>query len=157
MGTQQILLLTLSVIVVAAATAAGIAIFDSQATNQARNAVAMQVAFLGVEAQAWFRTPRILGGGGENPANIANRIEQMARHLDYSATGTVIRNPSGWYTISAGGSVPGGNDETTITIRGRTVRPSGTIEIEGFIDLAGNDRHIIVNVLEMSDERPPNP
>ena len=64
MGTQQVLLIVISVIIVGAAVAVGINMFDTQANNNARNAVVSDIIQMGIQAQAWFRTPIMMGGGG---------------------------------------------------------------------------------------------
>jgi hypothetical protein len=135
MGTQQILMIVLSVIVVGAAIAVGIVMFDTQATNSARDQVASQLSQFAVGAQGWYRTPTMMGGAGEVPANIdATRI---ARHLNQADDGAVITLPSGVYTVAATAG-------SEITIEGVVVRPRATITMLATVDLAGNHEDIDV-------------
>ncbi|MCL2063529.1 MAG: hypothetical protein FWG98_04060 [Candidatus Cloacimonetes bacterium] len=64
MGTQQVIMIVLTVVLVGAAVAMAINMFDTQSRNQARNAVASDIIQFGTQAQAWFRTPVMMGGGG---------------------------------------------------------------------------------------------
>ena len=113
MGTQQILMVVLSVIVVGTAVAIGIQMFDTQGQNIARNALVSDLMRMGVEAQAWFRTPRIMGGGGSTTDEVPgqhpwppNALELMVKYIDANAiigTGApTIRNENGTFTYSFG-------------------------------------------------------
>jgi len=64
MGTQQILQIVLSVIVVGAAITIGIQMFDTQHQNMVKDAIVMDLQTMAAQAQAWYRTPRMAGGGG---------------------------------------------------------------------------------------------
>jgi len=64
MGTQQILMIILSVIVVGTAIAVGIQMFDTQLENQTRQALAAELMQQMSMAKAWWRTPLAMGGGG---------------------------------------------------------------------------------------------
>ena len=92
MGTQQILMIVLSVIVVGAAVAVGIQMFDTQANNQARNAQISDLMQMGVQAQAWHRQPELMRAGDGLPS--------MIDFIQRGATGTVITTPNGTYTFS---------------------------------------------------------
>ena len=70
MGTQQILMIVLSVIVVGAAVSVGILMFDAQSRNQARAAIYTDFLKFGTDIQAYYRTPVLMGGAGNNLANI---------------------------------------------------------------------------------------
>ena len=70
MGTQQILMIVLSVIVVGAAVSVGIMMFDAQSRNQARAAIYSDFLKFGTDIQAYFRTPVLMGGAGNSLANI---------------------------------------------------------------------------------------
>ena len=151
MGTQQILMIVLSVIVVGAAIAVGIAMFDTQATNNARNAVSSQIAQFAVDAQGWYRTPRMMGGADTDPTLVTTASAPViARHLHQGSQGNVITMPSGLYRITIAGTIAGYTGPT-ITIDGTTQRPRGWINVQGVVGLAGADREIIVTVNDMSD------
>ena len=79
MGTQQILMIILSVIVVGAAIAVGIQMFDTQADNQTRNALVVESMQMGVQAQAFYRTPSMMGGAGFKQTGILGTDTVLTR------------------------------------------------------------------------------
>ncbi|MCD4819765.1 MAG: hypothetical protein K8S23_13855 [Candidatus Cloacimonetes bacterium] len=64
MGTQQILLIVLSVILVAIAVAVGISMFNAQSLNSARQSIVSDMNYFASKAQTWYKTPISMGGGG---------------------------------------------------------------------------------------------
>jgi len=64
MGTQQILLIVLSVIIVGIAVAVGITMFNTQAVNSNRDACLADMNNFATQAMAWYRTPASHGGMG---------------------------------------------------------------------------------------------
>lgn len=78
MGTQQILMIVLSVIIVGAAVAVGIQMFDTQATNSQRTAIAADIQNFGAQVLAFNRTPTSMGGGkgAENLAAVKDNLSQ---------------------------------------------------------------------------------
>ena len=89
MGTQQILMIILSVIVVGAAIAVGIQMFDTQATNQTRNALVVESMQMGVQAQAFYRTPKMMGGAGFRTKNATTndwKTGQLALYINKDTT-----------------------------------------------------------------------
>lgn len=66
MGQQQLLLITLSVIVVGISIAIGIAMFSSNAIEQKRNEIINECTLIASEAQLYYRKPKALGGGGKS-------------------------------------------------------------------------------------------
>ena len=99
MGTQQILLIVLSLILVGAAVSMGIIMFDSQARTQARNALITECVNFAIQAQAWYRTPHIMKGGEGRFE--ASDIDSIRRFINNGAVGDIL-TPTGTYTISAG-------------------------------------------------------
>ena len=155
MGTQQILMVVLSVIVVGTAVAIGIQMFDTQGQNQARNALVADLMRMGVESQAWFRTPRIMGGGGSTTENMdgqhpwpSNHLELIVKYLDANATVTgtssgTIRNENGTYQFSAN---IGANQPPVLTITGTAhYKSSTTIFASATVELDKGHQGIVVN------------
>ncbi len=68
MGTQQILLIVLSVIIVGVAVAVGIQMFNTQAVNSNRQAIVGDLQTLGAQVMQYYRTPTSQGGGGSSIA-----------------------------------------------------------------------------------------
>ena len=64
MGTQQILMIVLSVIIVGVAVGVGITMFQNQAVNSNRQAVIADLNNFGAQAIAWYKLPENMGGGG---------------------------------------------------------------------------------------------
>jgi len=93
MGTQQILMIILSVIVVGTAIAAGIQMFDKQLEKQTKLALANECMRLMSQSYAYFRTPVAMGGGGngKNPSSnppgqpLATDLLKLTQYLDRSA------------------------------------------------------------------------
>ena len=66
MGQQQLLLLTLAAILVGIAVLLGINMFQDNAAQANLDAVIQRCLNLGAQAQAWFKRPAAMGGGGQN-------------------------------------------------------------------------------------------
>ena len=64
MGTQQILLIVLSVIIVGIAVAVGITMFQENASNQNRQAIIADMNNFASSAMAFYKTPSSHGGAG---------------------------------------------------------------------------------------------
>ncbi len=64
MGQQQLLLISLGVIIIGIAVAVGISLFVDAAQASNRDAVTMDLYHLATIAQKHYRTPTLLGGGG---------------------------------------------------------------------------------------------
>ena len=97
MGTQQVLMIVLSVIIVGAAVTVGIMMFDAQSRNQARAAIYADFLKFGTDIQAYYRTPVLMGGAGNDNANINDGI------LFFISDGVAINpvpTPNGEYTFT---------------------------------------------------------
>ena len=110
MGTQQILMIVLSVIVVGAAVAVGIQMFDSQSRNMARAAIQTDLLQMGVNIQAYFRTPLMMGGAGNLVTNVT--INNLMAFINAGNTATTINSPNGPYVFTD----PGNNVYVDITM-----------------------------------------
>lgn len=110
MGTQQLLLIVLGVIVVGIAITVGILMFNRQAMLLHRQEIVAQMNNYVTDALAYKRTPRSLGGGsgtfwGFNPTG----SEEYSAHIGSPAnTGLRIITPTVNYFIEywAEGSYP---------------------------------------------------
>jgi hypothetical protein len=69
MGTQQILLIVLSVIIVGIAIAVGIMMFNNQAYNSNQSAIAGELQNYAAQVIQFWKTPVSQGGGGQDEAN----------------------------------------------------------------------------------------
>lgn len=66
MGQQQLLLITIGVILIGIAITAGIAYYNQKSVDANRDAVIMDLNNLATEASAFFKKPKSLGGGGKS-------------------------------------------------------------------------------------------
>jgi hypothetical protein len=141
MGTQQILMIVLSFIVVGAAIAVGIHAFDTQSNNLSRMAIVNEIAQYGVQAQAWYRTPRMMGGGAGIETVEVQHLPLITSFISHGATGTTIRTDSGVYELSIGASLQ-------IVITG-TALSNPEIVVVGAITLRGpfldDNRGIVIS------------
>ena len=64
MGQQQLLLIVLGVIIVGIAVVIGIQMFSSSAVQANLDGVISDLNKMGSDAQAWYRKPASMGGGG---------------------------------------------------------------------------------------------
>lgn len=128
MGTQQILLIVLSVIIVGVAIAVGISMFNSQAYNANKTAIASDAQAFAAQVLQWWKTPQSQGGaGGVAPADDMETI--ITDYLGLNGENAV--NENGGYAItSADGAT------VVITGRGTAVRNDMRPQIETTITLA---------------------
>ena len=96
MGTQQLLLIILGVIIVAIAVAVGISFFVDAAQASNRDALSMDLYHLATIAQKHYRTPTSLGGGGNQfdnfafPPILAENDNGTYQHIKQSHSGNHI-------------------------------------------------------------------
>ncbi|MDD4309853.1 MAG: hypothetical protein PHO32_05690 [Candidatus Cloacimonetes bacterium] len=74
MGTQQILLIVLSVIIVGVAIAVGISMFNSQAYNSNKTAIASDAQSFATQVVQYYKTPQSQGGFGGGTAKDASDV-----------------------------------------------------------------------------------
>ncbi len=104
MGTQQILLIVLAVIIVGVAIAVGITMFSSQAYNSNRQAVASELTNYASQVIQFWKTPASLGGGGNRTANLT--VTKIADYIAFNDTNDSITNDNGEFrVISVAGTV----------------------------------------------------
>ena len=115
MGTQQILLIVLSVIIVGVAVAVGIQMFNTQAMNSNRQAVIGDLQTYGTQVMQYHRTPTSQGGGGNGGAT--------------AYTAATVATFLGWATTS----------DTTDTGSFTLTTGAGTVLISGYGTETGND------------------
>jgi Tfp pilus assembly protein PilE len=96
MGTQQILLIVLSVIIVGVAVAVGIQMFNTQAMNSNRQAVVGDLQTLGAQVMQYYRTPSSQGGAGSSIGT--GDASDVATFIGWS--GTVDTTDTGTFTLT---------------------------------------------------------
>ncbi|MDO9577100.1 MAG: hypothetical protein Q7J16_04375 [Candidatus Cloacimonadales bacterium] len=118
MGTQQILLIVLSVIIVGIAVAVGITMFNAQASNSNRQAVVGDLNNLAASALAFYKTPDTHGGGGNS---FTSSVDNVGNWLGYGYTAGTLTTGNGSYALSCtalaltivGTGTENGNDGST--------------------------------------------
>ena len=116
MGTQQILMIVLSVIIVGAAVAVGIQMFDTQATNSQRTAIAADIQNFGAQVLAFQRTPTSMGGG-KGATDLA-AAANLAQYLGFTGTDNTLENVNAKYTLTVAANIAtitGVQDKITAT------------------------------------------
>jgi len=157
MGTQQILMIILSVIVVGTAIAVGIQMFDTQLENQARQALAAELMQQAAQLQAWYRTPIMMGGGGNgyDPAThtaltafTQDQLNSMAKFIQRDVTGNNpwdYRNMHGSYNMTftaIAGTATTGLDGTVII--NATSDVNSDIQVRCTVTLSQNTAGIVI-------------
>jgi hypothetical protein len=66
MGTQQVFLLVVAAMIVGLALAAGMDQFNASAQDASRDQMRNEAARVAKHAQAWYRSPEVIGGGGRS-------------------------------------------------------------------------------------------
>ena len=112
MGTQQILLIVLSVIIVGVAIAVGITMFSNQAYNGNQQAVASELQNYGSQAIQYYKTPTSQGGAGQDSTNVT--VAKVATFLGFTGANNSLASDNGEFRVMA---VSG----TTVTLKGKGV------------------------------------
>lgn len=139
MGTQQILLIVLSVIIVGIAVAVGITMFNTQAQNANRQALVADANNFASQMIAYYKTPTSHGGGGRTFEASMDTLEVW---IGFASNGTYT-NDNGTYTLTRGSAsvitIVGsgtevGNDGTNNTKVTATVTATSTDPVSMAID-----------------------
>jgi hypothetical protein len=118
MGTQQLLIIILGVVLIGIAIAVGIYLFQDQSAATNRDELSNDLVHLAARAQKYYRTPAVVGGGSSSFAGMT-----MAQ-----LTGRPS-NANGTYTLSPD-PVPGGATSVTITGTGTETGNDGSTPVE---------------------------
>ena len=114
MGSQQLLIIAIAMVVLAVAVAVGVSLFRDQAASSNRDELAIDLAQLGVRAQAFFRRPSTLGGGGASFGG-----------LSMSRLTTSSSNMNGTYSLNPD-PVPNGTSSIKLVGIGTECAPDGS-------------------------------
>lgn len=107
MGQQQLLIVILGTIIVGIAISVAVLMFNDQASATNRDEVVADLAHLSSLAQAYYRKPRILGGGGGSFTGLTLR--------SLTSNPAHPRNLNGTYTLDPD---PVGGAPSFVTIKG---------------------------------------
>jgi hypothetical protein len=103
MGTQQLLMIVIGVIIVGIMIAVGMFMFRDQAAAVSRDSISNDLVALATAAQKYYRRPSAFGGGGNSFSG-----------LSMSKMTTKSKNANGDYVLSPP-LVPAGTTSITIT------------------------------------------
>jgi Tfp pilus assembly protein PilE len=115
MGSQQLLLIVVGVVLIGIMVAVGMDMFKDQAASTNRDAIANDLSHLAVQAQKYYRRPQMLGGGAYSFNGLTfQRLSKSATNAN--ATYVLSPDPAGvsdaFVTITGSG-VNTGNDGST--------------------------------------------
>ncbi len=125
MGTQQLLLIVLGVIIVGIAVVVGINIFGSNAEQANKDALTQDCLRIASAAQGFYRKPTMLGGGN----NAFDGIEITDCGMSQGASTTSGENVNGVYTITTAAT-------TTFVITGASANDA-TKTVAVTVDMTG--------------------
>ncbi len=140
MGTQQILLIVLSVIIVGIAVAVGITMFNAQATNSNRTAIMGDMNNLAASALAYYKTPTSHGGGGSSWGTEVDNIGQWLGY-DYDTSTNACTTGNGEYTLSFDST-----DVLRITGLGTETGNDGSTNVAGYLTITGSTSTIAATI-----------
>jgi len=129
MGTQQILLIVLSVIIVGIAVAVGITMFNAQATNSNRQAVMSDMNNLASSCLAFYKTPVSHGGGGGSWVVLSD----LGNWLGYEWDGTECTTGNGKFAVTIVDA-----DNCQIVGVGTEIGNDGSANVQGTINIEGS-------------------
>jgi Tfp pilus assembly protein FimT len=118
MGSQQLLLIVVGVVIVGIMVAVGMTLFADQATSTNRDELVDDLAHYATIARAYYRRPQAFGGGGNSFQGLT-----MARITSQTT------NQNGVYTLSPD-PANGGVDHVTLTGVGTEVGLDGTTNVK---------------------------
>jgi len=98
MGTQQILLIVLSVIIVGVAIAVGISMFGNQAYNSNQSALSGELQHYAAQVVSYYKTPIAQGGCGLNANNLSPT--GVSTYLGFDPTAHTLTTDNGTYKVT---------------------------------------------------------
>ena len=127
MGTQQILLIVLSVIIVGIAVAVGITMFNAQATNSNRQAIVGDMNNQASSALAFYKTPLTHGGGAGSFID----ADAVGTWIGYDWDGSILTTGNGTFTLAVAGDV------LTIVGTGTEIGNNGSTNVSATMTVTG--------------------
>lgn len=125
MGTQQILLIVLSVIIVGAAIAVGIQMFNSQSYSASKSAIAADAQSYASQIVQYYKTPESQGGAGgallgtgATPLTADEAAKKIANFIGWGSTTT--DNDNGEFKIIVAA------DDNKVHVLGLSKEDNGT-------------------------------
>ena len=142
MGTQQILLIVLSVIIVGLAVAVGLVMFNQNAIKSNRNACIADSNDFATKALAWWRTADTQGGGNQVILNNDN-LDNLGVYIGYGYDVAIntLYTANGTFVLSNAGS-----NNLQIEATGNETNNENPVQVILIVNLATGDISIqIIN------------
>jgi len=125
MGTQQILLIVLSVIIVGVAIAVGISMFNSQAYNSNKTAIASDAQSFATQVVQYYKTPASQGGGSNTlPTADDTGAATLGGYMGWGGASTT--NENGTFTVAI--TTTGASGVATITGLGKAQKGTPAVQ-----------------------------
>lgn len=138
MGTQQLLMLVLSVVIIGLSIAVGISMFNNHLVKNNRVAVIGDLTALASVAASFYKTPADMGGG----AGIwdIDLLGPSLGHIYNSSTSSIFTD-NGTYTFSSSGDV------LSIVGTGTEIGSNGSTNVQALLTLTGLTSQMTTTVL----------
>ena len=120
MGTQQLMLVVLSLFIVGIAVAVGINLFRDDAVSSNRDAIINDLNMLALRSQAYYRKPKLLGGGGNS------FIGLTADAAGFAKISSKPSNANGTYKIKTAGTAT----QVVLEAVGNEIGTDGTSKVK---------------------------
>ena len=133
MGTQQLLLIILAVILVGIMIAIGMYMFQDQSAASNRDGITNDLVNLAAQAQKYYRRPAILGGG-------ANSFDGLTLAKMTSRPS----NENGSYSMTPD-PVPGGTTAIVVTGIGTEIGIDGATSVEVVMTVWNDSLFMVTN------------
>ncbi|MDH4069198.1 MAG: hypothetical protein OEV30_02125 [Ignavibacteria bacterium] len=133
MGTQQLLLIVLGLILLGIAVTAGIFLFQDQSAATNRDEIANDLVYFAAQAQKFYRRPAVLGGGSNSFGGMT-----MAKLTSNPS------NANGSYVL-APDPVPAGITSITVTGTGTETGHDAATPVEVVMTVWADSLLIVAN------------
>jgi hypothetical protein len=133
MGTQQLLIIVLGMVLISIAVVVGIFVFQDQSAATNRDELSNDLVHLAARAQKYYRTPSVIGGGSNSFGGMT--MAQLTSRPS-NANGTYALSPE---------PVPGGTSSVTLTGTGTETGNDGTTPVEIEMTVWADSLFMVVN------------
>jgi hypothetical protein len=119
MGSQQLLLIAVGVVIIGIMVAVGMTMFSDQATSNNRDEIANDLAHFGAIARAYYRRPAAFGGG-ERSFRGLTMLKVTSRPNNDNGAYTMTPDPAGpanlYITLTGTGTQTGMDGSTPVKV-----------------------------------------
>ena len=136
MGTQQILMIVLSVIIVGIAVGVGMTMFQNQAKTSNRQALLGDLRNFSSNAIAFYKIPASMGGGRNGDPGFVGRSgngSELIMYLGFDDDDNTFSNENGTYTLEAPTAT-----QVKITGVGKEVGQDGSTPVKADVTVMAN-------------------